>query len=366
MEALDQQIDSQRNSIRTDKLDMTYGELASLYEAGELVISPDYQRLFRWSEVQKARFVESVLLGFPIPAIFVAETDQGIWELVDGLQRLSTIFEFMGVLRSPEGQPLPPSVIDFSGTQARLSLLNGLRFEDLSLRSRLAIKRASCRVEVIKVGSAPRMKYEVFERLNTGGSGLTHQEVRNCVFRAIDPDFMRWVDDLARFPQFAQHLGLSEAQMMSMYDRGLILRFLALKTSFEHFLHDVEPFITEYTRKVIEREIPFDRQEEERVFRSTFGRIAEALGDDAWRHFRDGEHKGPFSVYVFDALSVGVARNISVVEGMGQAQLRERLLRVKQAPAFLQNTGAGANIRSKFLARLNAAIAIIGGADGNV
>ena len=72
---LDEQIDSRRSDIRTDKLDMTYGEFANMYEAGELVVAPAYQRLFRWNPSQKSRFIESILLGIPTPALFVAETE---------------------------------------------------------------------------------------------------------------------------------------------------------------------------------------------------------------------------------------------------------------------------------------------------
>jgi hypothetical protein len=237
-----------------------------------------------------------------------------------------------------------------------LPSLDGASFQDLSLRSQLTIKRASCRVEVIKVGSLPKMKYEVFERLNTGGEGLTYQEVRNCIFRAQDPEFMAFVDELAEFKPFAEHLNLSEFQASSMYDRGLVLRFFALKNKYEEFQHDVEPFITEYTRDIVEKSVQFDLDHEKSVFTETFSRIADALGDDSWRHFRNGRHKGPFSVYVFDALSVGVARNLGSVKDFSADALKERCIKLKTYPDFIDATGAGANIKSRMFARMNAAI----------
>jgi hypothetical protein len=185
---IDSEIASARNDIRTDKLDVSYGELANLYENQELIIKPDYQRLFRWSPTQKSRFIESILLGFPTPAIFVAEDERGIWELMDGLQRISSVLEFIGVLKDPDGQLMPPSTLVRAGHKPRLPSIEGVLFNQLSLQARLSIKRAGCRVEVIKVGSFASMKYEVFERLNTGGSTLTPQEVRNCIFRATNPE----------------------------------------------------------------------------------------------------------------------------------------------------------------------------------
>ncbi len=356
---LDAEIDQQRNKIRTDKLDVSYGELASMYEKGELIVDPTYQRLFRWDLSQQTKFVESLLLGFPIPAIFVAETDQGVWELVDGLQRISTVLGFLGVRKGPEGALCEPTVLcDEEKRRMPLPSLNGMEFEHLSLRSQLTIKRASCRVEVIKVGSAPRMKYEVFERLNTGGESLTPQEVRNCIFRAQAPDFMDFVDELADFVPFKESLNLSEFQESSMFDRGLVLRFFTLKNRWEKFEHDVEPFITDYIRGIVEEEEPFARDNEGAVFRDTFRLITDALADDSWRHYRGGKHKGPFSVYVFDALSVGVARNIEAARLMGSEEIGRRCIELKQESGFVLNTGAGANIKSRMVARMQAAIQV--------
>lgn len=77
-------------------MDISFGELINMYKAGELVIRPEYQRLFRWTRTQKTALIESILLGIPVPPVFVAEDGNGIWELVDGLQRVSTIVSFLG------------------------------------------------------------------------------------------------------------------------------------------------------------------------------------------------------------------------------------------------------------------------------
>jgi len=353
---VDDEIADARNDIRTDKLDVSYGELANLYDTGELVIKPEYQRLFRWTATQRSRFIESILLGFPTPAIFVAEDEHGIWELVDGLQRVSTVLEFMGVLKSPDNDPVPPSNLVKAGRKPRLSSVEGMSFLELSLQARLSIKRAGCRVEVIKIGSQPTMKYEVFERLNTGGSTLTPQEVRNCIFRATNPGFVEWVEALAAFPAFQDNLGMSELQENTMFDHGLILRYFTMKNAYEEFEHDVEPFITDFVRQVLEEERLFDRSQEDACFRETFQRIADALGEDAWRHYRNGRHKGPLSVYVFETVSTGVARNLDTVRTLSPDQLGERITKFKQHREFVANTGAGANIKSKLRSRISFAL----------
>lgn len=358
---LDAQIDVERNNLRTDKIDLSYGELASMYESRELIITPEYQRLFRWGADKQANFIESLLLGFPIPAIFVAEGEEGVWELVDGLQRVSTVFEYMGVRRDITGELVAPSRLSFAVKNDRkLPLLDGFTYEAMSLRSRLTLKRTYCRVEVIKTGSAPNMKYDVFERLNTGGSRLEPQEIRNAIFRATDPAFMTYCDGLATYQPFADSLQLSEHQKRTMFDRGLVLRFFTLKNNADNFDHDVEPFITSHIKRVIGGEVPFDRAEEQRIFEETFRLIYTALGEDAWRHNRDGIPKGSFSVYVFDALSVGVARNLSVAAALTPAQLAARCVEVKDSNDFRENVGPGGNTQTKMRARLEAASRIIG------
>jgi len=75
---IDNEIAGARNEIRTDKLDISFGEIANLYENSELIITPEYQRLFRWQPTQKSRFIESILLGIPTPAIFVSGDESGV------------------------------------------------------------------------------------------------------------------------------------------------------------------------------------------------------------------------------------------------------------------------------------------------
>ena len=86
---------------------MSIGEIISLYKENEMDIHPEFQRFFRWTIEQKSRLIESILLGIPIPSVFVAQREDGIWDVIDGLQRLSTIFEFVGELRDEKGEKRP-------------------------------------------------------------------------------------------------------------------------------------------------------------------------------------------------------------------------------------------------------------------
>ena len=96
------QVESSRKEIRADRMDMSFGEIMNMYDEGELIIAPEFQRAFRWGKDKQTKFIESLILGIPIPPIFVAETKGNVWELVDGLQRISTVLSFFGKLKDKE------------------------------------------------------------------------------------------------------------------------------------------------------------------------------------------------------------------------------------------------------------------------
>ena len=96
---LKEEIERAKRAVSTDTVQVTIGEVYNMYTSSELNILPDFQRLFRWSNERKSNFIESILIGIPIPPVFVYENEDGTWELIDGLQRISTLLEFMGVLK---------------------------------------------------------------------------------------------------------------------------------------------------------------------------------------------------------------------------------------------------------------------------
>jgi hypothetical protein len=109
---LAEEIVKAQRQVRTDAYQMSIGEVVNMYENREIIIDPEFQRFFRWEISQKSKLIESLLLGIPLPSIFVFEREDSKWELIDGLQRVSTILEFMGKLRSPNGGTEPPSILE--------------------------------------------------------------------------------------------------------------------------------------------------------------------------------------------------------------------------------------------------------------
>lgn len=195
-----EQITDKRQEVKPDRADMTFGEIINMYINDEIVISPEFQRAFRWEEYRQTRFIESLLLSIPIPPIFVAETKDGVWELVDGLQRLSTVLSFFGKLKVKEKNNLKLT------EGSLIKELEGFTIDTLPERYVLALKRAVCRVEIIRFDSDVEMRYELFNRLNTGGVKLSEQEIRNCIFRGYGNRFNAFIVELSKKKEFEDNI----------------------------------------------------------------------------------------------------------------------------------------------------------------
>lgn len=230
-DALELEIAAGRREISSDGYSMSIGELTNLYRDGELIIRPAFQRLFRWDEEQRSRLIESILLGIPLPSIFVAQDATGKWELVDGLQRVSTILQLQGLL-TEGGQKVPP--LKLRRTRY-LDSLEGLTWDpssdsrgSLSTAQQLDIKRSKIDIKIIKRESSPETRYDLFQRLNSYGSQANAQEIRSALIVSVDSRFQTWLEDMARSSRFATTTALSDKELGEQYDLELALRFLVL------------------------------------------------------------------------------------------------------------------------------------------
>lgn len=239
---LEFEITERRNSLSTDRLDMSFGEIMSMYERKEIIISPEFQRLFRWSIEQQTRFIESLLLGIPIPPIFVAEGEEGKWELVDGLQRLSTVLSFFGLLENSSENKW------FLIEGDLISSLEGYNIDSLPIKYVLNLKRTVCRVEVIKWDSQWDMRYELFSRLNTGGEPLTDQEIRNSIFRGKLSSFYKFLEEMSQNEEFQRIIAISDKQKRELYDQELVIRFMSLFHDWEKVATSVSVHMTNFMR----------------------------------------------------------------------------------------------------------------------
>ncbi|VWC79321.1 hypothetical protein BLA18109_03126 [Burkholderia lata] len=328
---------------------MSVGELINLYRDGEIRIQPEYQRLFRWDQTRKTRFIESILLGLPLPPIFVYQDADGVWELIDGLQRLSTIFEFVGVLRATDGRIRPASALE--GTRYLPDLVDKRwdpagedGADGIGGAQQLQIKRARMRVEILKQESDPRAKYELFQRLNTGGENLSEQEIRNCVGVMLNQPFQHWMTQLAEIPDFRATINQTEAAIERQMHVELALRFLA----FRHVAYgpgmDVHEYLDDALFKLATRE-DFDREEEGDIFARTFRLLNVAMGENAFKRWDGAGFSGKFLMSVFEVVALGASRNLDVIEQLDDARrneiVRDKCQRLWQEPVFNRYSGAG-------------------------
>lgn len=329
-----------KNSLSTDRLDMSFGEIISMYERDEIIIDPDFQRLFRWSNYQQTRFIESLLLGIPIPPIFVAEDANGKWELVDGLQRISTIFSFFGILNKPStgetGRELWTEKNNWDFCKGDLIQdLEGYNAQNLPLKFQLNIKRAVCRVEIIKWNSKIDMRYELFNRLNTGGSSLTEQEIRNCIFRGISNEFNKFLKIIADDSDFITLISPTERQIEELYLQELALRFVSLYNSGGRVNEILSQHMTKYMHDVIKNN-SFDFNIEGLIRRTI--KVLKSLGKNIFRY-----DNGVFSTSLFDAIMIGIASNIEYFEQAEISLISKKIEELKSDAEFKKYTGSASN-----------------------
>ncbi len=313
---LQEELDNKRKEIRTDSYSMSVGELINLYENREIEIHPEFQRFFRWSPTQKTRFIESLLIGLPIPQVFVSQREDGVWDVVDGLQRLSTIYEFAGVLRGENEKVKPPLILELVDS---LPSLLGKKWDDssdfensLNQTQRLLIKRAKIDVAILKQESDPMAKYELFQRLNTGGSIATDQEIRNCLLIMSNRDVYHWLRNLSQNDAFQSCISLSDKARQEQYDLELLLRFLIFRNMSEEILgkipyKEISDFITRWTIDFSDSS-EMNYEEEESAFKVTFGILSNRLGENCFRKYNHQKSKfmGGFLVSAFEAVALGL------------------------------------------------------------
>ncbi len=352
---LDEEIQSARTEIVSDGYEMSVGEIINLYRDKEIIISPDFQRLFRWNISRKTRFIESLLLGIPIPPIFVYQNENGVWELIDGLQRLSTIFEFYGILRQSDEQKAQPSVME--GTRF-LPSLTGKRWnpssddadDGIGQSQQLQIKRARIRVEILKQESDPKAKYELFQRLNTGGAELSEQEVRNCIAVMLNKSFYEWLTACAGNDKFRKTVDQTEYALEKQAANELALRFFVFRNVSYKIGLDVHEYLDDAMIQMA-TDPDFDMTAEGAIFNRTFQLLYDAMGADSFKRWDGSIFKGKFLMSAFEVITMGVSKKLETIEALPNAIefIQARCRALYSDPVFKQYSGAGVRGTTRLL-----------------
>ncbi|BCZ27934.1 hypothetical protein EUBC25_20210 [Claveliimonas bilis] len=334
----------ERKNIKTDSYDMSIGEIISLYQEGDLKLNPAYQRLYRWDTDHKVRFIESILIGIPIPEIFVAQKEDGKWDIVDGVQRISTLLQLVGKL--PGYEPLK-----LEGTKY-LPSLSGMTWETMPNDAKRLLKRARIGVNIILTENSIESQYELFQRLNTGGVSLESQEIRNCLIIMLDASYYEKINTLKDYEHFKDCLTLSEDKYKVEYHMELIIRYLIAKrnkVNYKNYNPTTEKltdFLDHETSLLIADE-EFNIDEEIELFKTTFDLLAKKLGKDTFKKYNNEKKcfEGAFSNASYEAILVGVAENIEKLQSI---DLKKCIEKMYDEEKFLTYSARGVRVINRF------------------
>lgn len=362
-ELLLKEVEKSRADFRSNGYSMSIGEISNIYDSGELDIHPEFQRSFRWSNMQKVRLIESVLLGLPIPPIFVFQNKDGKWELIDGQQRVSTFLQFMGKLKNSEGELLER--LTLQETQY-LPHLNGLGWSDdpeessntLPYSLRLSFKRHRLDVQILTSNVGEQAKFDLFDRLNTGGSFASAQEIRNNRLLMSNSKVYHWLDKLSKDQNFIDTVALSDKLIAEAYDQELVLRFIAL-VKYDYTSSEFGEFLNSVSKHIAEDE-HFDMVGIETIFNSTFELLNLALEYKSFKKYDTevNDFKGKFMVSAFEGISVGLANNIHDYTKDDIALLQNRIKKLHCDKEYKSCTSSGTNTSTRIKHLIPLAITI--------
>jgi Protein of unknown function DUF262/HNH endonuclease len=197
-------------TVVIEKNDRSVRELFTWHNEHELNLHPDWQRHYVWDKKRASNLIESIFMGIPIPVIYLSQTPEGKFEVIDGVQRLTSVFRFLS------------DEFSLVGLQS-FTELEGKRFSKLPEERQRQIRNYTFRTFELAKNTSADLLFLIFERLNTGGLRLNEAEIRNCIFRGT---LNNAIKKMAEGQDFRQCLNVKNLEKR-MEDRGLVLRFLA-------------------------------------------------------------------------------------------------------------------------------------------
>lgn len=283
VEAAERQLKELQRQVEYDTKDYTLELLLDKFEKGDFYI-PDYQRQFVWKPNNRSLFIESVLLGLPIPFMFFAGCDDGRLEIIDGAQRMQTLREF--VKRKMKLSKL-----------AKLTELDGFVFEDLSTATQRKFLNRTFRVVVLDEKTTADIRQDLFNRINTSGVKASDSEVRRGSYPG---KLTSYIEKCCKNELFVALCPISKNKAVRQERFELVLRFFAYLNDYKHFEHEVNPFLNDFLAKNLDS---FDEQQYETDFIGMLNFVQ--------KHFQFGFAKSQNATTTprvrFEAISVGVA-----------------------------------------------------------
>lgn len=326
---------------------LTIFEVLRKIERGHIDLNPDFQRKFVWPEKQQSRLIESILLKIPLPTFYLDATNEQRWQVVDGLQRLSTLKAFC------KDQTLHLSGLEF------LTEFNGKSFEQLPDAMQHTLEDTALTLITIQPGTPRHVKFIIFQRINTGGINLNNQEIRHAIFGGSARDFLR---DLAESPEFLTATnGMVKSDRME--DRECVLRFLTFRLNPYDTVLPSETTMTfdDLLNQTMEdlnnpETTPIMREQYVVDFRASMRNAHEIFDDLAFREVQEQLEAGPFRKALFEVWSALLSKYpLEAVqpEPIKDAIIKASIGAMTNDAAFLAAIQPDANNRQSILTRFS-------------
>jgi hypothetical protein len=329
--------------------DFSIREFLTMKIEGDLTLQPQYQRNFVATDLIASRLIESILLDVPIPVVYFAEEQDGKYSVIDGQQRLTSFLSYLEG-HFPDNRPFK-----LSGLKV-LPELNRKLFTDLNDELQKKIKNTTIHSIIIKKESNPDIKFEIFERLNTGSTKLNEDEIRNTVYRGSYIDLLAELSENSIFHSLVKKDNFKKR----MIYRGMILRFFALsEKSYLNYKASMKQFSNKELRD--NRNITSDKiKEYKNRFEHSLDLVKVVFGENAFRRYIPGndDEQGKWAstqinMALYDIQMVGFV-NYTKNEVLSKADaIREELLTLMTTNLTFQNligykTSNTDNVKKRF------------------
>ena len=282
--------------IKVEREQYSIFELKRKYDRGLIVLNPDFQRNDVWKNRQKSELVESVLMGIPLPMFYFAENREGQLVVVDGRQRLTSFFKFMD-----NELTLTPLRI--------LRDIGGKKFMELDARMQASLEDFQLMLQIIKPSTPDRIKFDIFDRVNRGGTNLNNQEMRNALYLGKSTNLLK---NMAATEEFkaATNRAISSSRMKDQY---IILRFFAFylwnkkilldeKYELVQYKSDIDDFLGK-TMEFLNRQEDVFIQDLQKMFLSAMCLSYNVLGEDGFRLPSSNERRRPINMALFESIT---------------------------------------------------------------
>lgn len=289
------QITEKRQDIKYSTRDYVVEYLVQKFNDAEFYIPEEYQRNFVWLESNKCYYIESLLMGLPIPFMFFADTDDGRIEIVDGAQRTQTLVQFIN------------NDLELNNLRI-LTASNGLKFKDLDTAVQRRFLNTNIRVVYLDEGTTIETRQEIFKRINTGGATLTSTESRRGSFSGPFSDFLEDIIKEDLFNRLAPRTPLTEKRFEGF---ELATRFFAYLNNYENMYAEYTGNVRDYLDDYLQKEnIEFSEnlEEKEKEYLEEFHKVLlfseKILGEKGFRKTLNSKSTPRAR---FEALSIGIA-----------------------------------------------------------